>query len=100
VCAGDGIEPAASTVLPPNPLKSIHTGMIAVEAPGATVHEPQVVDEQLKYYAALCAQDARCSARTDDLAEAMRKVSRELPRCWLFRGVGRQRGQADQPGQI
>jgi pimeloyl-ACP methyl ester carboxylesterase len=60
------------------------SAMIAVDAPGATVHEPSVVDEQLRYYARLCAQDARCSARTDDLAETVRSVSRDMPRRWLF----------------
>jgi pimeloyl-ACP methyl ester carboxylesterase len=66
------------------PQSIYRSAMIAVDAPGATVHEPQVVDAQLKYYASLCAQDARCSARTDDLAETMRKVSRDMPKRWLF----------------
>ena len=65
--------------------QSIHrSAMIAVDAPGATVHEPQVVDAQLEHYARLCAQDARCSARTDDLAETMRVVSRDMPKRWLL----------------
>jgi len=65
--------------------ESVHrSAMIAVDAPGATVHEPRVVDEHLRHYAALCAQDARCSARTDDLAEAMHRVSYNMPRRWLF----------------
>jgi pimeloyl-ACP methyl ester carboxylesterase len=58
--------------------------MIAVDTPGATIHDPQVVDELLEYYADLCAQDAECSARTDDLAETMRTVSHNMPKRWLF----------------
>jgi pimeloyl-ACP methyl ester carboxylesterase len=66
------------------PQSIYRSAMIAVDAPGAIVHEPQVVDEQLKAYAALCAQNARCSARTDDLAETMRSVARDMPRRWLL----------------
>ena len=66
------------------PESIFRSAMIAVDAPGATVQEPQVVDEQLEYYADLCAQDAVCSARTDDLAEALRKVSQDMPKRWLF----------------
>lgn len=58
--------------------------MVAVDAPGATLQEPQVVDEQLKYYADLCAQDAACSARAENLAEALRKVSQDMPKRWIF----------------
>jgi pimeloyl-ACP methyl ester carboxylesterase len=60
------------------------SAMIAVDAPRATVHEPEVVDEQIEYYADLCAQDAECSARTDDLAETIRTVSHNMPERWLF----------------
>ena len=65
--------------------ESIHrSAMIAVDVPGATVHEAEVVDEQLEYYAGLCAQDAQCSARTEDLAATMQEVARNMPRRWLF----------------
>jgi hypothetical protein len=65
--------------------ESIHrSAMIAVDAPGATVHEPVVVDEQLAYYARLCVQDAKCSARTEDLADTMRDVARNMPDRWLL----------------
>lgn len=60
------------------------SAMIAVDSPGATIHEPQLVDEQLSTYAGLCAQDAKCSARTDDLAETIRQVSQDMPERWLF----------------
>ena len=66
------------------PQSIYRSAMIAVDAPGATVHEAQVVDAQLEVYASLCAQDARCSARTDDLADTIRSVSQDMPRRWLF----------------
>jgi pimeloyl-ACP methyl ester carboxylesterase len=58
--------------------------MFSVDTPAATIHEPQVVDEQIEYYANLCAQDPECSARTDNLAETMRDVSHNMPKRWLF----------------
>ena len=58
--------------------------MWSVDTPAATIHEPQVVDEQIEYYANLCAQDPECSARTDNLAETMRDVSHNMPKRWLF----------------
>jgi len=67
-----------------HPESIYRSAMIAVDAPGATIHEPEVVDEQLEYYAALCAQDAECSTRTDDLAETMRKVADNMPDRWLM----------------
>jgi pimeloyl-ACP methyl ester carboxylesterase len=65
--------------------ESIHRSiMISVNPPGHMVWEPSVLDEQILYDANLCAQDATCSARTDDLAETMRNVVDNMPRRWLF----------------
>jgi hypothetical protein len=65
--------------------KSIYRSvMIAVDTPGATIHEPEVVDDLIRSYADLCAKDAKCSAHTDDLAETMRTVSQDMPERWLF----------------
>jgi pimeloyl-ACP methyl ester carboxylesterase len=58
--------------------------MIAVNPPGHFLWKAEVIDEQFEYYAELCAQDADCSARTDDLAETMRDVARDMPERWLF----------------
>jgi len=58
--------------------------MIAVDTPGATIHEADVVDELIQAYADLCTQDAECSARTDDLAETIQTVSDNMPARWLF----------------
>lgn len=64
---------------------NIHrSAMIAVNPPGHMVDDPEVVDEQINYYATLCAQDPYCSARTDDLAQTMREVSHNMPDRWLL----------------
>jgi pimeloyl-ACP methyl ester carboxylesterase len=60
------------------------SAMIAVDTPSATIHEAQVVDELIQNYADLCAQNAECSARTDDLTETMRTVSQDMPQRWLL----------------
>jgi pimeloyl-ACP methyl ester carboxylesterase len=66
------------------PERIFRSAMVAVDTPGATIHEPQVVDELLEYYAVLCAQDVECSARTDDLTETIRTVSHNMPKRWLL----------------
>jgi hypothetical protein len=48
------------------------------------VWEPDVLDAQIAYDADLCAEDAECSARTDDLVETMQNVAHNMPRRWLF----------------
>jgi pimeloyl-ACP methyl ester carboxylesterase len=58
--------------------------MISVNPPGHMVWEPSVLDEQIVYDADLCAQDAECSTRTDDLAATMQNVAHNIPRRWLF----------------
>lgn len=58
--------------------------MVAVNPPGHFVWEPENIDAQLEKYAALCALDAECSARTDDLMAALRNVSQNMPERWLF----------------
>jgi pimeloyl-ACP methyl ester carboxylesterase len=58
--------------------------MLAVNPPGRFVWDAEVVDEQIEDYARLCARDAECSARTDDLAASMRRLSEDLPDRWLF----------------
>jgi len=58
--------------------------MLAVNPPGHFVWDAEVIDEQIEDYARLCAQDAECSARTDDLAASMRRVSADMPNRWLL----------------
>ena len=64
---------------------SVHRSVMnAVNTPGHFVWEPEVLDAQIEYDAALCAKDPGCSARTDDLAETMRNITHNMPRRWLF----------------
>jgi pimeloyl-ACP methyl ester carboxylesterase len=65
-----------------HPESIYRSAMIAVNPPGHFVWEPDIVDAQIAYDADLCAQDAECSARTDDLAETMRNVAHDLPDQW------------------
>jgi len=58
--------------------------MVAVNPPGHFDWEPDDIDAQIGDYAELCARDAECSARTDDLVASMRHVSENIPERWLF----------------
>jgi pimeloyl-ACP methyl ester carboxylesterase len=60
------------------------SAMVGANPPGHMFYyDPVVIDQQLAYYADLCAQDPKCSALTDDLAETMRTVSQNMPERWL-----------------
>ena len=54
----------------PNSIK--RSVMVGVNPPGAFLWSPQNADEQIRLYAALCAKDASCSKRTDDLVATLR----------------------------
>jgi pimeloyl-ACP methyl ester carboxylesterase len=58
--------------------------MLAVNPPGHFVWDAEIIDEQIEDYARLCAQDPECSARTDDLAASMRRLSGDMPDRWLL----------------
>lgn len=58
--------------------------MAAVNPPGNFLWDPQTTDEQIGRYAALCANDDSCRARTDDLAATIRGISTDMPDRWLF----------------
>jgi pimeloyl-ACP methyl ester carboxylesterase len=63
----------------------IHRAVMAgVNPPGHLIFDPQTTDEQLDRYAKLCAADADCRARTDDLAASLRRTSADMPERWLF----------------
>jgi pimeloyl-ACP methyl ester carboxylesterase len=64
---------------------SIHRSfMVGVNPPGHFLFYPGTTDEQIARYAALCAKDASCRARTDDLAASIRQANAEIPDRWLF----------------
>src|SRR5215203_1370835 len=65
--------------------ESIHrSAMVAVNPPGNFLLDADTTDEQIGRYAALCADDDSCRARTDDLAATMRRTVADMPGRWLF----------------
>jgi uncharacterized membrane protein YdfJ with MMPL/SSD domain/pimeloyl-ACP methyl ester carboxylesterase len=57
--------------------------LIGVNPPGHFLWEPKATDELIGRYSRLCAQDAHCGKRTDDLAASMRKTAAHMPhRFW------------------
>jgi pimeloyl-ACP methyl ester carboxylesterase len=57
--------------------------MIGVNPPGHFLWLPATLDSQIEQYADLCRKDSRCSARTPDLAAAMRTVNSSMPVRWM-----------------
>jgi pimeloyl-ACP methyl ester carboxylesterase len=57
---------------------------ISVNPPGNMVFEPDFTDRLIRNDAELCTRDPECNARTDDLAETVRKVTHHIPNRWLF----------------
>src|SRR4051794_32979137 len=58
--------------------------MIGVNPPGHFLYDSTTTDEQIAHYADLCAKDASCRQRTDDLAASMRRTAAHMPDRWLF----------------
>ena len=63
--------------------------MIAVNPPGHFLWSPQTTDAQIRQYSKLCAGDAGCRARTDDLAASMQRTAAHMPDHWLFLPIKR-----------
>lgn len=64
---------------------SIHRSiMIGVNPPGHFLWDPGTTNEQIDRYAALCAADDTCRARTDDLSASIRQANAAMPDRWLF----------------
>lgn len=61
--------------------------LIGVNTPGHFVWEPQDLDRLIRRISELCAQDTACSSRTDDLAQTIYEVNRDMPRRWLIFGI-------------
>jgi pimeloyl-ACP methyl ester carboxylesterase len=65
--------------------KRIHRSvMIGVNPPGRFLWDAKTTGEQVRRYAALCAQDASCRRRTPDLAASMHAATADLPGHWWF----------------
>jgi pimeloyl-ACP methyl ester carboxylesterase len=60
------------------------SGLIAVNPPGGFVWEPELIDVQLKQYAALWSKDTLMRVRCADLYAAMKTVLTAMPQRWLF----------------
>ncbi len=58
--------------------------LIGANPPGHFLWDPRTTDEQIRRYAAVCAQDAGCRKRTDDLAASMRHTATHLTSHWWF----------------
>jgi pimeloyl-ACP methyl ester carboxylesterase len=71
----------------PNSLK--RSVMIGVNPPGNFLMDGEATGEQLGRYVALCAEDATCRARTDDLAASITRTAAHLPDRWLFLPIKR-----------
>ena len=69
---------------------SVHRSvMIGVNPPGDFLWDAQTTGDQIRRYAALCAEDASCRSRTDDLAASLHSATTDLPKRWWFLPVGR-----------
>jgi len=57
--------------------------LVSVNPPGHFIWYPDIMDTQIGRYAQLCAKDAACSARTDDLVATIREVKDNMPDRWM-----------------
>ena len=65
--------------------RSIHRPvMIGVNPPGHFVWDAKTTDEQIRRYAALCAEDLSCRSRTPDLAASLHSAYQRIPEHWWF----------------
>ena len=64
--------------------KSIHRSvMIGVNPPGHFLWDAKTTDEQIRRYAALCAEDAAVASGRDDLAATIKRTTADIPDHWL-----------------
>jgi len=60
------------------------SAMISVNPPGRFEWRPEIMDQHLKYYAELYKKDSIHGNPKIDIAEIIRKNSREIPKSWMF----------------
>ena len=58
--------------------------LIGVNTPGRFVWEPADLDRLIWHVSDLCAADPACASRTDNLAQTIHAVNRDMPERWLF----------------
>lgn len=71
------------------PDRTFRNAMISVNPPGHFRFDPARLEAQIRRYAALCAADAYCASRTDDLAGDIETALANMPQRWLFLPVNR-----------
>ena len=65
--------------------KRVHRSvMIGANPPGNFLWDAKTTGEQIERYAALCANDVSCRARTPDLAASIHSAKDEIPDRWWF----------------
>ena len=58
--------------------------MIAVNPPGHFLWDATTTGEQIRRYAALCAEDESCRSRTPNLAASLHSAYQDIPEHWWF----------------
>jgi len=58
--------------------------MLGANPPGNFLWDAKTTGEQIRRYAALCAEDASCHGRTPDLAASIHSASTQMPGHWWF----------------
>lgn len=58
--------------------------LIGVNTPGRFVYDSAEMDGFLRHVSDKCAEDPACAARTDDFAQTVYEVNRNMPERWLF----------------
>lgn len=57
--------------------------MISANPPGRFIYDPKITDELIKHYSSLWTKDSAMTKLCPDLASAMRKVLKNMPKKWL-----------------
>lgn len=70
-----------------HPNHIFRSAMISVNPPGRFIWEPQVIDNQLKYYANLWLKDSIMSKKSPDLYATMQNILNNMPNNWLFLSI-------------
>ena len=65
------------------------SAMVGVNPPGCFWWDPALLEEQIFTYSELCAEDAYCSSRTDNLVASITTALDDMPKRWLIFPVDR-----------
>ena len=66
------------------PTRILRSVLIGANPPGGYLWDAQTTGEQIRRYAALCAQDASCASRTRDLAASLHSAYEHIPERFWF----------------